>query len=301
MTAQDKFKEMGEKLKAESAKTKEENKTEMPVVREEEVSNALATIDSIKANAELAAMYAENAQVGSQNLSSGMPILKVHSTGRSNNELADGSEPNNGWFYYKTTKEQFQTVECHILSISRGFNTEKMGGNAGETTYQHLLSGVMKLDGEYAPFIIYLNSAGHRNKMYEFGKEIHQYTHNRQLPIPMFALTVKLFTVQVPYSYTDSKGIHTGKSWVINYEVVKNPDGTPVLVGDPKEFTFLKDSVVKVEGMIESLIAAKATEETAQSIKAEAVEEYSEEAEAVSEVFVGSDTQVVNKDEEIPF
>src|SRR3990167_3504410 len=152
---------------------------------------------------------------------------------------------NNGWFFYKPTKEQFETVRCHILSISKGFSTDKMGGKEGETTYNHILAGIMLKENRYSPFIVYLNSAGHRNKMYTFGKEIHQYTHMKPLGIPMFVLTVKMFTIQVPYSYTDSKGVHTAKAWVLDYEVEKNEDGTPVLIGDPKEFKFLKESVLK--------------------------------------------------------
>ena len=108
MTGIDKARAIRDKIvdEVEVKKAEEEGK-EIKPVREEEINNSLATLDSINANAELAKMYSDNAQVGSQNLSGGMPILKIHSTGRSVNELADGMEPNNGWFFYKPTKEQF--------------------------------------------------------------------------------------------------------------------------------------------------------------------------------------------------
>ena len=262
MTAQEEWKKRGEALKSEVAS--EPKETYVPV-GEEEVMNAVATLDSIRQNQELAKRYQNASKMGSENLSGGMPILKIQSTGRSTNELSDGTEPNNGWFYYKPTKSQFETVTCHILAISRGFNTPKLG-KPGETTYQHLLSGVMKVEGEYAPFIIYLNSGGHRNKMYEFGKQIHQYTHQRPIGIPMFALTVKLFTTQEPYEFTGEDGKKMkGKSWVLNYELIKNEDGSPVLIGDIKEFDFLEQSVVKAQEMMESIITSKTSEEAVEA------------------------------------
>lgn len=264
-TSYEKAKRIAEGLKQEAAVKSEVEKKEM-----EEVVSSLSVVGN---NAELAARYQSASKMGSENLSGGTPILKIHSTGRSTNELQDGSEPNNGWFYYKPTKQQFETIECHILSISRGFNTPKLGGKAGETTYQHLLSGVMKIEGEYAPFIIYLNSMGHRNKMYEFGKQIHQLTHRKPFGIPMFSLTVKLFTVQEKYEFTGDDGKKmSGKSWVLDYELVKNADGTPVLVGDLGEFDFLEESVKKSEEITESIISSKSSEDDTQITKAAIVD-----------------------------
>ena len=253
-TSYEKAKRVAEGLKKQSEERKIEDAKELAQV--------VSSLTAISQNEELAAMYRESASMGTDNLSGDMPILKIHTTGRSTNELADGSEPQNGWFYYKPTRQEFNSIDCHILSISRGFTTDKIG-KPGETTYNHLLSGVMKIDGEYAPFIIYLNSAGHRNKMYAFGKQIHQYTHQRPLPIPMFALTVKLFTVQDKYEFTTGDGKKmSGKSWVLEYEVQKNEDGSPVLVGDPKEFMFLKESVAKAEEIMEGIIKNRSNEET---------------------------------------
>ncbi|KKT30388.1 MAG: hypothetical protein UW18_C0017G0013 [Microgenomates group bacterium GW2011_GWF1_44_10] len=290
MTGTDQFKAMGERIKRESEETKP--KEELAPVREEEITKAVATMDVIKENQELAKRYQQASKMGSENLSGGMPILKIHSIGRSTNELSDGSEPNNGWFYYKPTKQQFETIDCHILAISRGFNTPKLGGKPGETTYQHLLSGVMKVDGEYAPFVIYLNSAGHRNRMYAFGKQIHQFTHQRPIGIPMFALSIKLFTVQEKYEFTGDDGKKmSGKSWVMDYELKVNEDGSPVLVGDVREFDFLEESVIKAQEMMESMITSKVSEEAQPAVMSD------ETAIQGEEVFTGK----VKKDEEIPF
>jgi len=294
MNGEDTFKALGEKLKAETAVNKP--KEEFVPVREAEMASAIITMDSIAANQELARRYQQASKMGSENLSGGMPILKIHSIGRSTNELSDGSEPNNGWFYYKPTKQQFETVECHILAISRGFNTPKLGGKPGETSYQHLLSGVMNPLLIDAPFIIYLNSAGHRNKMYAFGKQIHQFTHQRPIGIPMFAMTVKLFTVQEKYEFTGDDGKKmSGKSWVMDYELKLNEDGTPVLVGDVKEFDFLEESVIKAQEMMESMITSKVGEEAQPAVMSE------ETAVQGEEIFTGkSDDKPVNN-EEMPF
>ena len=93
--------------------------------KKENEAKAMATVknelDKIRNNPELAKLYQDNAKVGAENLAGELPLLKIHAVGRSlKNELKDGSEPNDGWFFYKPTQEQFQEIECHILTISRG-------------------------------------------------------------------------------------------------------------------------------------------------------------------------------------
>ena len=41
-----------------------------------------------------------------------------------------------------------------------------------------------------------------------------------------------------------------------------------MLIGNPKEFKFLKESVLKAEGLVANLITARATEETVTAAKA---------------------------------
>lgn len=258
-----KFKEMGEKLKKDVETDKQ--------VEKQETAIALSNLDAIRKNAELAKMYSESAQVGAENLSGELPLLKVHAVGKSTkNELSDGSEPKDGWFFYKPTGEQFETVRCHILTISRGFRAE---GMEKKEIFNQVMGGVIIDKGEMKPFVMYMTGLK-LAPMWEFGKSVSKYTKMKPVPIPMFALTVKLTTEKVANAY--------GKSWVVRFELEKNEaDGSPVLVMDPGEFQFLKDSTEMVEETITSLIEAKAIVEDGVVRRAETAQVVPQPAKAV--------------------
>ena len=238
----EKVREIAEKLKAEAAVEAEAKENKMV-----EAKNALATISE---NKELADMYRENAKAGAENLGGALPQLKVHAAGKSStNELSDGTEPNDGFFFYKPTGEQFKELECHILTISRGY---RAGGFQGKENVFHQILGGAIIDGEeLKPFIMYFTGTRLSN-LWDFGKEASKYTHAKPLPIPMFALTVKLSTESVKNNF--------GKNWIIRFEIVKTEDGDPKLVTDPKLFTILRENVETVESTISNLIDVKATE-----------------------------------------
>ena len=244
MTGYDKAKETADKLKAEQAEEKakqEENK--------EKAQSELALIGQ---NKELAKMYADNAKVGGANLQGELPLLKVHATGRSNkNFLSNGEEPNDGAFFYKPTADQYDGVEVHILTISRGFRAVGLEGKGN--VFNQIVGGCIIEEGNnFKPFIMYMTGLKLSN-LWEFGKLASKYTKARPIPIPMFALTIRLTTQKVANSY--------GKSWIIDFEIVKNEDGSPKLIMDPEVFNYLKDSVVTVEDTIASLVAAKENKE----------------------------------------
>lgn len=239
----DKARATADKLKAENAE-----KEERAEVAKEEAKNELAMIQG---NAELAAMYNQNANVGAENLSGNAPYLKVHAAGKSTtNFLPDGKKPNDGWFFYKPTQEQFEELEVHILTISRGFRAEGMNEEDGKKkmVFNQVVGGVIKDNGDYKPFIMFLTGTK-LSKMWEFGKEASRYTKAKPVSIPMFSLTVKLTTEEVKTKY--------GVSWVINFDIVKEPNGFPKLILDAGEFQFLKDNVETTEETINALIAAK--------------------------------------------
>lgn len=234
------FREMGEKLR--------KDKEEKVAQDKEKQALALNQLAQLRQNADLAKMYSENAQVGAENLSGELPLLKVHAVGKSmKNELQDGSEPNNGWFFYKPTGEQLESVRCHILTISKGFRAQ--GIENGKEIFNQVVGGVIIGDGaEMKPFIMYFTGLKLK-PLWEFGKEAAKYTRMKPISIPMFALTVKMTTEKVKNNY--------GKSWIVNFEIEKLEDSSPVLIMDPGEFQYLKDNVEMVEDTIASLIAAK--------------------------------------------
>ena len=247
MKAQDKAREVAKKIGKES-KDKEKKA----------VAEVKSSLIQLRQNPELAKLYKDNAEVGAKNLGGELPLLKVHKTGKSTtNELADGSQPNDGWFFYKPTMEQFESITCHILTISRGFRAD---GLNKKDVYHQLMGGVIvegDAIGDIKPFVTYLTGLK-LSPMWDFGKEARKYTKARPVPIPMFSLKIKLTTEEVKNNY--------GKSWIIKFEIVKDKDNNPVLITDPGLFQFLLDHVEQVEDMIASVIEAKSSEEAGEEI-----------------------------------
>ncbi len=241
MSGYDKAKEIADKLK-EEVKAEEEASQKNEV----EVRNQLATISN---NAELAKMYTDSANMGAANLGGELPLLKVHSVGKSTkNELADGTEPTDGFLFYKPTGEQFEELTVHILTISKGFRAKGMEGE--DEKFNQIIGGIIA-DGKFdKPFIMYMTGTK-LSHMWEFGKAAAKYTRGKPVKIPMFALSIKLTTEKVANNY--------GKSWIIKFEIEKE-EGYPKLIMDAGEFQFLKDSVETVEETIDGLIESKTSQ-----------------------------------------
>ena len=230
---------------------------------EEKVDKETKTMDTIKnhlqsiaENKDLAEMYNNNSQVGAENLSGSSPTLSVFAAGKSQTRLADGTKPNDGYFYYKPTQEQFENLEVHILSISRGFYAKGMTQADGTTpmVFNQLVSGMfISEDEKLTPFIMYLTGKK-LQPMWDFGKEANKYIHSKPFGIPMFALRLKLTTSEEKNNF--------GMSWVIKFEIMKNEDGSPILINDPEKFTFLKNAVESGQQVVENIIKAKAGEDT---------------------------------------
>ena len=246
MTGLDKARETASRLKEETEKEQEKEEKTGAIVKNQ--------LEVIAHDREVARMYSDNAKVGADNLAGELPLLKVHSTGRSNkNFLADGTEPNDGWFFYKQTAEQFQNVNVHVLTISRGFRAEGLEGQ--DDVFNQILGGAVienEEQGAFKPFIMYFTGLK-LSYLWDFGKEAAKYTRSKPVPIPMFALTIRLKTRKIDNKY--------GRSWIVEFEILKNEDGTPKLITDPQVFNYLKESAIKVEDTIASLVAAKENKE----------------------------------------
>lgn len=235
-----KARETADKMKADQKAEEEKAATTM-----QNTKNQLA---ALSANEALAKMYADNAKVGAENLGGELPQLKVHSVGRSQNELADGSEPQDGFFFYKPTHEEFETIDVHILTISKGFRAPGLEGSDKKEVFNQLVGGYILVDGDYKPFVMYFTGLK-LSHLWNFGKEAAKYTRAKPIPIPMYALTIRMSTERIKNSY--------GKSWIVKFEIVKTQDGSPKLVLDPGEFQFLLDSVSEMKEKFAQLIGAK--------------------------------------------
>ena len=282
----DKAKEI--KTKSEAEKKEKKSEEVKKEVKAEEKALVAGNINSIEQNKELADMYNGSSKVGSENLSGSLPLLKIHASGRSTtNELLSGKEPNDGYFFYKPTQEQFEKVRCHILTISRGFRTERMNKKPGQKdTFNQLMAGVILNDNNFKPFIMFVT--GKRlSPMWDFGKLAGKYTRRKPVSIPMFALTVDLSTHKEKVTLDNgmSSNVH-----VMDFEIEKNKDGSPVLVTDSGEFQYLRDSVQGMNDMFEQIITSKEiNEENADDARLQ---------ENASEVFEGEE---VKKKDDVPF
>lgn len=240
MTAKEKTKEIADSLRINSAipsglETGKQEKT-APANQDE--------LSLLVADEELRELYRLNAGVGSEHLTGDLlPMLKVHSPGKSlNNELADGSEPNTGWFFHTKAKKQYQTIEAHVLLVSRGFYAKGLEAKKPRV-YTQLIAGMIIED--MAPFIMYVTGLKLQD-LWDFGKAASQYTKNKAMPIPLFALKVRFSTYLKSHSM--------GKSYVVKFELVKDEKGNPAIVADKALFQILRDGVDYVEPIVESII-----------------------------------------------
>ncbi len=245
-----------DELRQQADKLRAENEAEQAAEAQtqEKVESALAA--RVEANPELLKMYQENAALGSENLAGALPQLKIHTQGKSDkNILLSGTEPHDGWFFHTSSQTEFETVNIHVLTISRGFRSPSMPDPVtGQTreVFNQLMGGVIITELEEVPFVAYFSGVK-LNNLWEFGKSASVFTKGR-FKIPLFALTVKGTTERVKHSY--------GKSWVMKFEVTKDEEGNPIVVEDIETFKKLKDQVLKMEQTINQLIEAKATEDT---------------------------------------
>ena len=227
----------------------------------------------VQNNPELVNLYRANATLGAENLGGELPLLKVHITGKSTkNILANGELPLDGWFFYKPTKEDFDEIQCHILTISKGFRSEDL---QKRQKFNQIMAGTIITDEGLKPFVMYFTGKKLSN-LWAFGKEASRFTKSRSLPIPLFAMTVKLTTEKV-----DNGDL--GHSWIVVFEIVKNPDGTPVVVTDIPLFKKLKEEFEVVDTMIGNLIESKSTEEVVEKepVHVETVDEEPRKGEEV--------------------
>jgi hypothetical protein len=291
MNGIDQAKQVRDKIASTIVQTKETVATNLPAVGEGDMEHTLAVLSQ---NKQLAQMYQESARLGSENLNGSVASLKVHTTNKSTgNVLADGTEPNDGWFFHNKSARQFKNPICHILTISAGFRAEGMvdqkTGKKGDDKFNQIMGGVIIDGSERLPFIFYFTGV-RLQRMWDFAKEAGQFTHAKPFPIPMFALSVKLSTVKEKNAY--------GMTSVVEFEILRNEDGTPVIVSDPAEFIFLRDSVEPLETTIASLIASKSSEAKVQVIE---TAKPNISAAQAAEFMDGQDGPAETKDGDMPF
>lgn len=216
----------------------------------EAVAKAKLQLAAIRENPELAALYKAHAKLGSENLGGSAPYLRIHTANSTANELPDGSYPKDGQYFYAPTKQAFDKITCHILTVSKGFKVWQEDKKTGDKKLQfnQIVGGIIIDKGEQKPFLWYINGLKCQ-PLWKFGKEANEFT---RAGIPMFSIVVELSTEQVKSDY--------GMKWVPVFEIVKE-DGQPQLVLDVETFNELMAGVAKLEESIASLISSKASED----------------------------------------
>ena len=233
-----KAKEVVDSLKASKTADVAEDAKETAIVKSQ--------LDAVRANADLAAMYNSHASAGAGNLGGTLPTLSIYTLGKSSNMLATGKKPEDGYFFYAPTKEQFQEVYAHILSVSHGFYALDMNGGK---KFNQIMGGVIMTEGgKNLPFVMFVRGIRLKN-LWDFGKEAGKYTHAKPVSIPMFALTVKLSTESEPTKF--------GDNWNLQFQIQDDMPGVPKVVTDEGEFQFLLDMVDVIEETIEKIIESK--------------------------------------------
>lgn len=287
MTEQEKAFAKAKELKTEVDKKKATKQKALA-----EVKNSL---EAVRNNKALQDMYEKNAEVGSENTGGQSPLLKIHAVGKStSNVLAEGGEPDDGYFFYQPTGEQFKDIECHILCISRGYRVESLSDEKkamGKTDYNQLMAGVIVNDGKPRPFIMYMSGLK-LNRMWDFGKEAAKYKRAKPFAIPLFALRVKLTSEKLTVEYKPGKKT---TAWVVNFEIMKTEEGAPIVVADEKAFNYLMKQVDEAKNMFDVIIEAKAVEDQNQTVPAEEVDK------PIATIKVDDKTGEVVNPEDIPF
>ena len=240
-----------EKLKAKVDGWKNEAKEKSEIV-EREVQNALQNITK---NSKLAGMYNQSAQMGTEGIQSSTPILKLHIANKSKGDiLSNGEEANDGWFFYGKTKQQFQNPLVRIFNITRGFYAKGMEdeatGEKKDRVFNQIVSGVIIEDGELLPFIMYFTGSKLQN-LWNFAKDIEFLTKAKPVGIPMFALTLKLSREKKDI------GSKYGLVNMIKFEIVKDNEGSPLLIDNPEEFEFIRNLVIKMKEHVDDIVNKK--------------------------------------------
>lgn len=195
----------------------------------------------------LKALMAEDARTEMSEGGGSLPFLKVFITNRSQATLADGKEPNNGWFYYTPTQEQYETVHAHLLYISRGFWMEGMPDEQGQVKkrYTHVVSGIMVND-EPKPFWLLVSGQARLQRLWDFLKDKSKVTARG---IPLFALLVILSTEKVK--------TEKSPAMVVNFKIEEGENGMPWLVSDKDQYLEHRSRSLEQKKFVEEWIKRK--------------------------------------------
>lgn len=225
-TGIDKFREVGEKLK----------NTEVATVQ----------VQGIAVTDDVATFFKDNANVGTENLSSGFSQLKI-TEANSKNELWNGSFSKPGMLYYAPDKTEHESLLVSIITVSKGFYALD-NSETPKPKFTQLVGGMILESRK--PFIMFV-SGTRLNNLWQFGKDIKQFTKS-QNPVPMFAIQTSIKPERQETKY--------GFNHVIKFSPLKAEGGAVGIVTDIELLKVLRAGEGIVKQQFESFIREKSVD-----------------------------------------
>jgi len=217
-------------------------------------TNELAIKDS-----EVLAMFQADAQMGLEDAgdAGSTPMLVMLSSQSSaikeDEKDAEGNDLKIGNFFHTGTRLQYASPEVNILYIKEAYLPKFQ--KPDETALNYVIGGIIR-DETKAPFIMYIKGMS-LSSFFEFKADIARVTGNKQQPIPLYALIVKM-TKDVK----ESKGF--GKVNTVKVAILRSDSGFPMVETDKDTIMWLKDGYARVKSSINSLVEKRDEDETVQ-------------------------------------
>lgn len=217
-------------------------------------TNELAIKDS-----EVLAMFQADAQMGLEDAgdTGSTPMLVMLSSQsaaiKEDEKDASGNDLKIGRFFHTGTRIQYDSPEVNILYIKEAYLPKFQ--KPDETALNYVIGGIVRDDSK-APFIMYIKGMS-LSSFFEFKTDVARVTGNKQQPIPLYALIVKM-TKEVK----ESKGF--GKVNAVKLAIVRSENGFPMVETDKDTIMWLKDGYARVKSSINSLVEKRDEDEAVQ-------------------------------------
>lgn len=203
---------------------------------------------------DVADIYSQYAETGSENLSASLPLLKV-TEANSNNIGPDGTPVLAGYFYYAPTQEAIKEMDVSIISVSRGFYAMD-NSETPKPKYTTLVCGLIL--ETMMPFILFVTGTRLQH-LWDFGKDIKPLTRRKPVPIPMFALKTHLSLERVKTKY--------GYNHVIHFDPRKDEAGQYDLITDRAVLDVIVRGIGRLQDMTTQFIDMKEVDREGNSLK----------------------------------
>lgn len=215
-------------------------------------TNELAIKDS-----EVLALFKDDAQLGMEDMGQGgsTPLLTLLSSQsnliKNDEKDASGNDLKIGRFFHSETRIQYENLEANILYIKEAQLPKFQ--KPDELALNYVIGGIIR-DESKAPFILYIKGMS-LSSFFAFKTDVQKLTSNKQQPIPMYALIVR-----IEKEVKESKGF--GKVNTAKLNIVRSENGFPMIETDKDALMWLRAGYERIKGSINSLLENRDETET---------------------------------------